>query len=272
MDYHAGDYGLTRSALSVFMTSPEDYYLQYIMRAMPRKQPTTAMDIGTVVHRILLDRVDFDDAVAVYPSSCLKSDGSLNPKPAAQFRQDNAGLICLKEDKAECIRRAVHAARLSELGPLLGGNYHFEMPVQAEVFGVQCACRPDIWGVTENKAVIFDLKVMEDDHAGLFHRNAKRLRYWLQVAHYSRIINAKTGLNVEFKFFSLRTSPPYRVQSFWYGDSLENGLRQHAATLDEYRRCYDSGNWPHKYNQVLQVEPWDVDCEIEIDGAEEIVL
>lgn len=271
LDYHGQEYGLTRSALSVFMHSPEEYYLQFIAQTMPRREPTQAKTVGTLVHSILLDRVDFDAAVAVFPGSCLKSDGSLNPKPAAQFREDNAGMVCLKSDKAEEVRRAVHAARLSVLGPLLSGDYHYEQPLQADVFGLQCACRPDIWGISDGKAVIYDLKVAEDDNADLFHRNAKRFKYWLQVAHYSRIVSALTGLDVEFAFFTLRTSTPYRVQRFWYGDTLSNGLVAHETAIEKFKACSSSGHWPHEYNQVLEIGPWDIGGDApSIEGAEEM--
>lgn len=275
-DYHTNGDALTRSALATFVRNPQDYYLQYVARTVAPKQPTPAMEVGTLVHSILLDRVDFDDAVAVYPESCLKSDGSLNPKPAAQFRDDNADKMCLKEGKADEVRRAVNAVRLSALGAVLAGDFHFETVYYADMHGHRVKCKPDICGPNgAGVCVAYDLKVVDNDDDGLFHRNARRFMLWLQDAHYSSVLEAQYGMPVDFQFITVQVSPSYRLRKYSYDLlSRETARKKHEHALHRLSECMASDKWPDEYDPVLVLDPWqagaDIDGIIEGEGDGDI--
>lgn len=257
-DYHQCFDAVTRSAVKVYMDSPYDYYLTYVARSMTRPEPSRAMEAGTLVHRILLERVEFDDAVAIYPESCLKSDGSLNPKPAAQFREDNSGKVCLKDDKAIEIYRAVNAARLSVLGPILGGNHSFEDSYITTKHEIALKCKPDICAELEDRIVIYDLKCVDDISAGLFHRNAKRLKYWLQDAHYSAVLS-ESGKPVEFRFFALELRYPFRVRAYEYDQhSRQLAAQKHDEIVRQLAASYVDDHWPDTYDGTLILSPWDI--------------
>ena len=264
-DYHSIDDALTRSALSLFLDNPQDFYLQYVAKTVARKEPTARMELGTLLHSILLEKIDPFEAIAIYPETCLKSDGGLNPKPVAHFREDNPDSVCLKVEAAERVTMAVSAFRHSAIGPILAGNYHFEQAFYGDVSGVRIKCKPDIAGAVNDRAVCYDLKVVEDDFDGLFHRTSKRLKYWLQDAHYSAIMSqVYEGLPTEFAFFTLRMTPPFRVRMYSYDIlSRESAATKHRAGLAKYADYLSRDYWPDEYDGTLVLDPWDANADIE---------
>lgn len=264
-NYHTDHTALTRTALSVFKANPADYDLVYNQGLPPRKKPTQRMDKGAAVHSIVLDRKPIEDCIAIYDEGCLKSDGSINHKPASMFREINPGKVCMKEEAAVEIISVCRAVQASPIGELLQDDANdFEKTVTATIEDVESKMRGDIVRRLAARVLCFDLKIVEDNDDGLFHQNARRLCYWLQDAHYTAVLEAAYGLPVEFAFFQVELAFPHRIRLYTYDiPSRESARDKHRDLLRRFSGCRAANEWPDKFNSTLVIEPWEMDANEE---------
>lgn len=259
-DYHNDYAAVSKTALNVFYDSPQEYFLKFVTRSMEHKPPSKFMLEGTVAHAVLLERKAFDDVVTVYSDACYRSDGGLNGKVAAQFRDDHPGAICLKADDVDRLKALVASLYGSQLMAAIDASLNMEHRHDAEVHGLPCRCKPDIVGDLGGLVAVYDLKFCAAvDHA-TFNRTAKRLRYWLQDAHYSAICEQVYAKPVRFRFFAVEATYPFRVQAYWYPDRCREIARgSHQNKLAELRECRLTGIWEDRWPNELTLAPWDVD-------------
>lgn len=266
-NYHSDHSELTRTALTVFASNPRDYELQYILKLPPRKKRTQRMDKGAAVHAITLDRKPIAESIAIYPEECLKTNGDVNPKPAGMFREMNLGKVCMKEEQAIEIIGTVQAIQVSPIGELLRDDANdFEKTVTATIEGVACKTRGDIVRRLTDRTLCYDLKIVEDNDDGLFHRNARNLKYWLQDAHYTAILEAAYGLPVEFAFFQVELAFPHWIRMYQYDiPARESARDKHRDLLRHFAGCRAANDWPDDYDPCLTLDPWELSADIEGD-------
>ena len=273
-EYHAHD-AVSKTKLNHFAKSIGDYWHYYIAKDLPVPGPSGAMNIGTAVHAALLEKCDVDQIIATYPDSCLKSNGAINPKPAAQFREDNSDKLVMKDADADRVREVCSAVMTSPLSPLI---YHpeavFEQPViwTCERTGLQCRAKPDFYIDMGDEVVAYDLKTTEQVYPQPINRTCKTLRYWLQDAHYSDGLANKFGKPVRFRFWFVETKSPCRVAPWWYDQrSREIASEKHSALMTELAACMKDNDWRERWERngenLLQLSPWDVDASEEGEVA-----
>jgi hypothetical protein len=272
-DYHKDFSRVSKTMLNLFYDSAFEYAETYIFGRMETKKQTKQMDTGGLLHSILLEKKELKDLVLEYPSSCLKSNGDLNGKPAAQFRADNPGVICLK-DTSE-IQTAISAilkgllkdwfAIVDHPGTHIEETIHFETPIPSR-------CKPDVFVDMGDHIICYDLKCTATFRPRDFLRTAKRFRYWLQDAHYSAGLIETFLKPVQFRFVVCEVVPPYRSQIRWYDErSREIARDSRLNKLMELSKRTESGNWIDDYSQELIVSPWDLGdtTEEELEGFDD---
>jgi hypothetical protein len=230
---------------------------------MAPKKPTKQMELGSILHAVLLEDKAVDDLVKVYPASCLKSDGSLNPKPSAQFRDDNPGVTCVKN--ADHIHACVHT--------VVRGLYRewYQIIQRDEVYRekilhwddlLPCRAMVDCFYVADDAIYVYDVKCTETFPPDSFNRTARRLRYWLQQAHYSIGLTKLYDRPVIWRWVIIETIKPYRVQMRWYDSrSAEIATDYRNAKLKELLRRTNSNEWDDDYPQEMIINLWEVDTE-----------
>lgn len=258
MTYHQDFSRVGTSMLKVFRRSRIDYRDFFVTKTRAQKPPTAAMEVGTICHAVLLESKTLEDVVALYPSDCLKSDGSLNGKEAAKFRLAVEPKICVKDNVFGELRSIVDAMKKSPLAAAIEQASHLEHDFSGEFESLKLKCKPDIAGVIDDHVVVYDLKFVADPSPAAFARTAKRLTYWLQDAHYSYILGHHFGKPVTFRFFACEVTPPYRVQCYWYdARSRELARDAHQGLLRDLAECYETNSWHDDWPNELQVWPGD---------------
>lgn len=260
--YHSDFSAVSKTMLNVFCDSPVEYDLTYNQKRMPVFTPTKYMVLGTVAHGVILEGHAFDDVVAIYDELCFKANGHLNATEAAEFRELHANKVCLKPAEAETLASICAAIAESDLAGVVAAASSTEKRHDAELHGVRCRCKTDVVCDLDDRVVAYDLKFCERVDPHSFARQAKRLRYWLQDAHYSAILHQVYGKPVSFRFFAVETKFPYRVQPYWYGvRSREIAADTHKRKLAELLECMETGVWKDRWDSEMLLNPWDVDEE-----------
>lgn len=259
--YHQDNSHLTKTALTVFCDSVREYYLQFVSMEMDRKQATREMSTGTVLHAMLLESKSLDEVIGIYPDSCLKSDGAINWKPAAQFRADNPDKLgFFKASAAEDIQIVYDAVKDSAIATAIEESSHLEKEFRATVYGCKCKCKPDIAGDLGEYWACYDLKFMDRIYPGMFRRSAKSFRYYLQDAHYSAVLSELSGKPTVFKFIAVETQYPFRVQVYVYDPRSREIARDfHRKKVEQVLECQASGDWSDRWSGDLILNPWEVE-------------
>lgn len=258
---------LSRSALKLFAESRVEYYHTYVTGLMPERVPSQPMLIGTLLHGVLLEGHSFDEQVAIYPPHTLKSNGAINPTAAEQWRAENAGKVFMKDHEADDLRGAVDAVLANKLlRTVLAEASHMERVVTADVHGVPCKCKPDILCDDGSSIIIYDLKIMEKVDPLTFARSARRFKYWLQDAHYSKVCAAAYNKPVRFGYLAIETKFPFRVQRYFYDHaSRENAFTEHQRLVRELELAIAKNEWTDEWEEVLHVNPYEIDDDAMVE-------
>lgn len=254
MGYHDDTTALTKSQLMTFLKSPVDYYHTFVTRLMNKPRPKSVM-IGSVCHAVLLECKPLNDVFKLYPDSCLKSDGSINGKPAASFREDYPECEAFGKVRDELkILSVLAAVRESQLGALIDAADEREQEKHGEYNGRAIKCKPDFY----SPGIIYDLKFTEDISDDQVARNFRRFKYWFQDAHYSAVV----GGNPTFRFWVVETSFPYRIKSRVYNAiGRENAIEKWRVTMDRFIEAESTGVWEDETHAEYDVSPWDVNAD-----------
>lgn len=261
-EYHSDYDRVSKSMLNVFCESRELYRHYYVDRDLSPPGPSSAMDIGTVVHAVLLDRKHIDEVVAVYPGSCYRSDGGLNGHAAKAFRADNPERIALKAADASVVASCVQAVVDSESFYWIDHpDAHREQVIRWNQI-MPCRAMVDLFVDDGTDIYAFDVKTTAAIELAKFVPTARRLRYWLQDAHYSTGLQLLNRKRVTFEFLCVETQPPYRVARRRYDDAARNlAFDRYAEILDELAACYESNDWSDVAEggvDFIQLKPWEV--------------
>ena len=265
--YHDDFASLSKTMLNLFCHSRLEFYHTYVKPVMQPKIQTKVMLSGTVLHAMLLEDRLFSDLVLPYPDWCLKSNGDLNGKVAASFREEHPDCEFLKMAECDAIRAVVESVlKHPDLGKLMSAATDRERRFDARIFGIDCKCRPDIICDLGDRVVIYDLKFSECVDADSWRRNSRRFRYWLQDSHYSAVVEAALGKPVQFRFCLIEVAFPFRVQWKWYDPSSRESSRKfHREKIEELAVCHETGDWSDRWQSVMVLEPWDMESDAMVD-------
>jgi hypothetical protein len=258
--YHADFSSISKTMLSLFLKSREEYYRTYLTGEMQAKRPSKVMQLGTLGHAISAEGKKLHQLAVVYPDDCLQSDGKLHSQKSAKFRADCAGYVCLKRDEYDDIKAATDTIFANEaLAKLIENATAKEEAYFAELEGLKVKCKPDILCDLDEAVWLFDLKFSSEIDPRSFRASSRRFMYPLQDAHYSAVVKELFGKPVIFRFCCIETKFPYRIQFYWYEQSQRENVagihRQHLRNLAE---CYKTGNWKDDWKPEVEISPWEM--------------
>ena len=256
--YHADHSKLTRTALKCFMDSRSEFKLRYVDRTLPPRKPSRVQVEGIVMHAIIIEQKSPMDFLQPYPESCLKSDGSLRGKEAAEFRQEHAGKLCVKFDELRRLTELLNAVLRHPLvvPDTMSSDVIRESEVSRALCGIECKCKPDL----RYPGQLVDYKFMQYIDPLAFQRSAKAFKYWLQYAHYTAVTMAD-----DFVFRCVETQPPYRVHDYRYDlASRQLAFDAHERLLTDLKACRDSGDWSDVWPGEIEIKPWELNATDEL--------
>ncbi|WP_182121155.1 PD-(D/E)XK nuclease-like domain-containing protein [Acidovorax sp. FHTAMBA] len=248
--YHGHRDVLSSSMLKDLLVSPAHF-----MSNLMGKKSSKQMDLGTVMHMLVLEPHTAASVVALYP-------GPLNTVDGRAFSKANCSRIVMSLQ--EYLQMQHGAGLVMESGFRGRPFYRYveEGVVEPSVFykdpntGVACRTRPDL----HHPDFTFDLKTTRHISLPSFQADAIARHYDLQAYMYSlaRCIFEGTSKPKEFIFVPVESSAPYstcfRPASVNF---LENGRAKYEAALGIYKACMTTDYWPAPNGEAeLDLMPW----------------
>lgn len=214
---------------------------------------TDAMDIGTILHSVILEGDLSKIAV-------LEVD-DFRTKAAREMRDDARanGLIPIKAANWAEMQTAIDTVtkRIAAHGatPDLFKDGKPEQTLVWKEGSVTCRARLD-W-LRDDLTAIDDLKTTAMSVSPLaLQRSVFNAGYDVQAAFYLRGLKILTGKDAQFRFVFVEVEPPHDVTVIDLSPAalaLANEKVQFA--IDIWRKCLMSGNWPGYTTRVATLDP-----------------
>ena len=244
--YHAMHEYLSNSLLSKFLESPA--HLQSYLRARPA--PTSAMELGSLIHTCILEPECLDRDYVVSPKfNKRKKDGKAN---AEAFAEANFGKKVIDEaahTQINGIIRSVFshdaASAFLQKGVAEGSIFWTD-----EKTGVKCRARIDYY--RQDQGALVDVKSTNDARPREFQRSLINFGYHRQLAFYDRALRS-AGLPVERHIIvAVEKDDPYAVMVYELDPTaLIMANQEIDDALIRYAECLKTGVWP-AYTQEIQ--------------------
>jgi hypothetical protein len=231
-DEYFASTGLSNSFLSAFDYSPAHAFLP--------KEPTEAMDSGTMFHEYLLEpqvfaekylasnftdkrTTDYKRLVSIYPDKIIISNDEI-----ANLEKANCNL-------SKTIFDFQTMAEIFE-------NVQFEISCFSDMLGFQCKGLFDILYEKNKNYVIFDLKKCQD--ALNFHKSIITYKYYRQAAWYMSLLSAH-GIpreKIRFIFIAVEEQSPNGVILYELSpDYINYGDCCNILSVENYSKWLNRG-------------------------------
>lgn len=248
--YHGHKDVLSTSMLKDLLVSPAHF-----MSALMAKRSSKQMDVGTVMHMLVLEPHTASSVVAIYPGPMNNADGR-------SFSKLNPGRICMSMQEYLQLTQGAELVLDSVFRGRKFHKYVEEGLVEPSIFyidtntGLSCRTRPDL----HHPDFTFDLKTTRHLSLASFQNDAVARHYDMQAYMYSlaRCIFEGTSKPKEFVFVPVESGAPFstafRPASVSF---LENGKAKYEAALALYKACMTTDYWPAPTGESeMDILPW----------------
>ncbi len=242
-DEYRKDPGVNKSTLWEIRKSPAHY--RWAVDHQGEEEDTPAMKLGRAVHMAVLQPDEFVKHYAVAPDVDRRTkDGKA---AYSQFLAEHEGCEVLTEDEFDTINdMAMSVRRNSFLKPEMMEKTEMPLFWDDPRTGIRCKCRIDAVVPMGEKALIVDLKTTADASTEAFTRDAIRMGYHVQAAHYMNGIREQgVYRNPEWWFVAVEKKPPYAVNMIRMSDSmLDAGKFKLIDLMSQLDMCLIDDEWP----------------------------
>lgn len=211
------------------------------------KRPSRAMELGTVVHGMVLGT---GQPVDVHEFK----DWTTNKAKEAKAASIAAGHVPMLTDKhAEAVAIAEAVLKHPTAGPLLAeGDSELSGFWFDEEFGVWRRCR---WDHLTPYGEIADLKTCASAAPADIAKSLFNFGYYQQAAWYADGYTALLGKEPrDFLFVFVQAEPPYLVTIARLPDEhVELGRKRNREALERYADCTAAGVWPAWSEDIIDI-------------------
>lgn len=265
-DYLAWD-ALSNSRLSLMAKSPRHYKIGFC------KEPTPAMQLGSLYHCGVLEPLMFADRYAICPDYHLDAEncttnGAASKSTATKYVKERVEEFKRITDNREIVSREWYQDTLSLVKELYANDFAREMlnddgPREVSILweedGILCKARID--KVCMRLQLLMDLKstaAIEN-----FTNAIGRYGYHRQMAHYQRGWKELTGDTMGTALLAVESSPPFAVQAAPLSDeAMTIGRYERNCLMSSLRQCLESDEWPGMENPThWNVPAWATEQE-----------
>ena len=207
------------------------------------QEDTPALLFGRAAHKYMLEKDEFFNEFAVAPNVDRrtkegKAEWSL-------FLEQNADKDIISDDdfmKIQEMHKALYDTPF--VAKLLSGEKELSFFHKDEETGLIVKCRPDCLSEVGDTNILIDYKTTDNADSDDFMRQAIKLMYDLQMAHYLDVLEKETGKQYSVIFIAQEKSEPYCVNILEANEYfLKSGKDMYRTMLDRYAECNSSGNW-----------------------------
>ena len=233
--------GVSRSELWQLAKSPlhYKYYLEH-----PTEE-TPALLFGSAMHKMALERVEFNKEYAVLPGS-IDRRTKRGKELYEEFVDKINGRKVITEEQYVQILEMYEALKENELAwKLLSGGEHEQSYFWTDPeTGIPCKVRPDVVTGFMDKPYIIDYKTTDSCADGHFERSCQRYGYQLQAGMYTEGMFQNMFQEYGFAFVAQEKTPPYASRVYICDqDFINEGHDQFRTLLGTLKYCTDSGDW-----------------------------
>jgi exodeoxyribonuclease VIII len=255
--YHKDTTAISSSGLKLIAKSAKSYFVQYLDETKDRKEPTPAMEFGTLVHALVLEPETVESLYAIMPEGIDKRTTE-GKRLWAEWIEKNGTKKVVKSDDmktAKEISNAIFEHPLSSIIKKKMGVTEFtlfwdeEIEISEGIFKtVKCKARLD-YAIIPNPSfpygLIIDVKTCQDAGDD-FAKSAYNFGYHIQAAFYCRAIQKAYELDYipQFVFLAAEKEEPYLVASHKASDDfLSKGWIECIRLLKIYAQSKHTGVW-----------------------------
>ena len=232
---------ISRSELWRIHESPEKF--KWFREHPP--EPTPAFVFGQAVHKLLLERDDFETEFAVAPNVDRRTKDGKAQWEAFMGQAVGKTVIGLDDfEKAVMMVEKVTGTPIT--ARLLNGRHEVPFFWTDEETGEQCKCRTDILTVVGGNPVIVDYKTTTDARTDIFNNHIYKYGYHLQAAMYTEGVMHAEGMaeRPEFWFIVQEKTAPFSLNVIIVPpDVMLAGLDTYRELLGIYHQCKEMDYW-----------------------------
>jgi hypothetical protein len=256
-EYHAHP-AIGSSMLEVFRRSRREYHARFITKTL-EQTTSPALELGTLVHMLLLEPEIYAETVAFLPPDCGGEEWNWRLKAHRETR--DAILEGFAAEGKRCIEPELHL-KVQNIVNAIRGNWHARRLVNADgqrefsIFwtdpytGLELKCRVDWYA-----AIPLDIKTACDPSPMGFSKAAANLSYFCKAAHYAHGIAAYAGEPIPMVHLVAETTAPFRVAVYELDDrdlsEQSLGRSQWRRALNDLKWCIDSGDFREEWEKRI---------------------
>lgn len=253
-EYHASLSEDSHSSLQTFRVSVERYAAERVYRTLEREPPTPAMQLGSLLHCMVLEPESLESRYVVRPDGIDRRTKAGKEQWERFEATANGKTIVTADDinlasaMRDGIMRNPHARAALEADGISEASLRW----QCQETGCPLKCRLDR---LHHSGLVVDVKTTDDVSPDGWSRTLHKFSYHCQAALYTEGIHQAFGESVPFLFISVSKRPPHETCCYLLRtNALECGRQQNLRTLQELagRRARNdwTGRWSDKIHEV----------------------
>lgn len=263
--YHA-DPAQGSSMLETFRDDRREYQHRYVVPVelrLPPKEPTAAMNLGTLTHLWLFEPDKFKAMVAPpYPEKArdgkkwYRRKGSDHDLWWQEEVAKRKGLIPCDKPMLDQVAGMTKAIREHpKFKPLLdsGGTCEHSLFWFDRETGLECKLRAD-WITAGPHPIAIDLKTTACVAPSAYSRQCVSMGYHRKLAHYCDGLLEHYGERIPLVHIAVESEWPFRV-AFYDLDDLRDGVRlgesQRRKTLRDLSQCLATDDWREEWEKQI---------------------
>lgn len=212
-------------------------------------KPTKAMDLGTVVHKMVLEAFDFSTDIVISKKWGRKAS---DKEEKAAFYAEHLGKTIIDSEQHDQARRMRDSLmKLPEIHHIFkAGSPELSGVYRDPYSDVLCKYRPD-W---RTDWCLSDVKTTKDVSPDKFNKTIHDYGYHISAAHYLEGDSVLRGTNHrKFIFLCVEPEYPYEAAMYKLGDqSLILGERLRKLALTRIQRSLNNDIWPRINGGITQ--------------------
>ena len=222
-EYHSRD-ELSASQIKKLLDNPYEFL-------HPKPMSGKNLDIGSALHKLVLERQDFDKEFAVAPD--VNKRTKAGKAKLAEFEEANAGKTVVTQSDYDLCDNMARAVMDSPSSNILQGGVA-EASFFSQIDGVPVRCRPDYYN--EELGIVIDVKTTDDASPDAFQKAIANFGYYIQAPFYLDTLRAAGYKADTFLFVVVSKKEPHMV-GFYQIDpiSMDFGRAEYKRAFEIYK-------------------------------------
>lgn len=266
-EYHAHP-AFGSSALEQFRESRRVFYGVFIAREIPPREPSDAMEFGTLLHWRLLEPIKLVTKVNIFPETA--GDGSewnwrkpdhRNERDEIEAKAKENGLLSIPRETMVAVDEIASGVETNKSAAKIlsqPGKPEFPIFWTDPTTGLDLKIMVD-WFAD----VCLDIKTTRDPAPAAYAKQCSNLGYHRKFAHYKAGLRAFCDGPKDFVHLAIGTNKPYTVGQYNLVDNDKNGYSlgecQRRRMLHDLAECIRTGDWREPWEKGivdLELPPW----------------